>query len=284
MKLYRIATAALIALACAGTARTQSAGWDAAKEYKGSHFIVRSNAGDKASHQALAWAEDAYEAFAAEFKGLIEVAPPAEGMTIFYFARRADLDEHNRSAHGDRPGLRQVPGFFSNEDKVGHFTPDLPPGATNSIEEIVKHETTHQVAFYAMPSQGNPTALPHFWAWEGLANYFETTQRQGKKLVTGNVGANWMKRGRELVAKKQFVPWKDYVQYDQQKVRGTYAQAAVMAHFLMNARKGALRAKFAQYLKTVHEGTAEAGTFESVFGAKPETFEPEWIAYVRTLK
>lgn len=284
MRLTILTALALAAVAPAGHARPQATGWDAAKDYKGEHFIVRSNADERSAKQALAWAEDVYVAFRQEFKGLIEFEPPSEGMSIYYFKSRADLDEHNRTAHGDRPGLKQAPGFFSNEDKIGHFTPDLPAGAQNTVEEIVKHETTHQIAYYAMPAQGNPTGLPHFWAWEGLATYFETTQRAGTKLVTGNPNALWMKKGRDEVAKKGHVPWKDFVQHTQQQVRGHYQQAAIMVHFLMNARKGALREKFAQYVKIVHEATAQADTFEKIFGAKPETFEAEWISYVKALK
>jgi hypothetical protein len=276
---------ALLALLVVPPAVAQDAPeWVGARDVKGEHFVVRSNMDDKSAKQALAWAEDAYAAFRESFQGMLDFETPADGMLIYYFKSRADLDEHNRSAHGDRPGLKQVPGFFSNEDKVGHFTPDLPQGAQNTIEEIVKHETTHQIAFYAMPNQANPTTLPHFWVWEGLATYFETTQRQGKKLVTGNPNALWMKKGRDEVSKKSFVAWKDYVQFNQQQIRGKYPQAAVMVHFLMNARKGALRAKLVEYAKIVHAGTAEADTFEKVFGAKPETFEAEWASYVKGLK
>lgn len=262
----------------------ESGGWSDAKDYKGEHFTVRSDADEKAAKQTLAWAEDVLAAFLEEFKGHLEFTPPADGMTIYFFKNRKGLDEHNKTAHGDRAGLKQAPGFFSNEDKIGHFTPDIPRDAQNTLEEIVKHETTHQIAYYAFASKGDPTGRPHFWAWEGLATYFETTQRKGKKLVTGNPGALWMKKGRELVKKKDHDAWKDYVEYDQRKMRGHYPQAAVMTHFFMNVRRGELRPKFLEYARIVHEGTAEADTFEKVFGAKPETLEPGWAEYVRTLK
>lgn len=275
--------AALLVLA-GRMAEAQADGeWKGAQEYKGEHFVVRSDAPEKAARETLGWVEDVYAAFRQEFSDFV-FETPAEGMTVLFFFTRRGLDEHIRTAHGGRAPLFQAPGFFSNEDKACHFTPDLPRGAQNTLEEIVKHESTHQLAFYAMPSEGDPTGRPHFWAWEGLATYFETTQRQGKKLVLGSSKALWMKKGKDLVRKREHDSWAKYVQYDQQGVRGHYPQAAVMVHYLMNARRGALRGKFLEYAKIVHAGKADAETFETVFGAKPEKFESEWAEYVRNIK
>lgn len=260
----------------------KAATWEQAQVFVGERFRITCNAGRKEGLATLGWAEDTYRAFRREFRGLLAFETPAEGMTIFHFKDRADLDEHNRTAHGDRPGLKQAPGFFSNEDRVGHF---FPVAATETtLEEIVHHETTHQLAYYAMPAKGNPTAKPHFWAWEGLAAYFESLQNRDGKLVLGNPNQLRIRLCREAVAKGTHVPWREFVMGTQQNMSGRYPQAATMVHFLMNARNGAYREKLAAYLRVVHEASAQPDTFETCFGAKPEAMEAEWLAYVKALK
>jgi len=136
--------------------------WKDAWVFRGEDFVVHCNAGQVEGRTTLAWAEDVHHAFRREFRGLLDFEPPAAGMKIYHFKDRADLDEHNRTAHGDRPGLRRAPGFFSNEDRIGHFFPIETADDPNLLEKIVKHETTHQLAYYAMPASSDPTGKPHF--------------------------------------------------------------------------------------------------------------------------
>ncbi len=263
----------------------QKPAWDSAWEVRGPNFAVRCNAGEAEGKSTLAWAEEVLRAFRREFNGMLPVRVPAEGMSIFHFKDRADLDEHIRTAHGDRPGPKKAPGFFTSEDKVGHFFPVSLAGSDQTLEDIIRHETTHQVAYYAMPAaQGNPTERPHFWAWEGLASYFETLQVRDGKLLLGNPAHVRIKLCRDLVAKNQHVPWKDFVQGAQAQMSGRYPQAATMLAFFMNAKMGAYREKLVEYLKVVHEAKADAGSFDTAFGAAPESFEAEWIAWVKALK
>lgn len=250
---------------------------------KDEHFKVTCDAGEAEGRATLAWCEDTLRAFKREFHGLVEFKSPRGGMEVHHFKDRAGLDAHNRTAHGDRAGLKQAPGFFSTEDEMGHFCP-VPAGVKNTLDEIIRHETTHQIAFYAMPAKDDPTKRPHFWAWEGLACYFETMQRRDGKLLLGRADHFRIRDGRDEVVKGTFTPWKEFVQATQAGVKGKYAQAATMAHFFMNAKRGAYREKFVEYARIIHEGAAEVDTFEKVFGAKPEHLQVEWVDYVKNLK
>lgn len=257
--------------------------WANAWELRGEHFIVRCAESEKAGRATLGWAEDAYHAFRREFKGLIEFEPPKEGMTIYHFAAQTEMDQYYATLPGVRAGQKLPPGFFSNRDRFGHFCP-LPAGVPNTLEEVVKHETTHQICFFAIPGKGDPTQRPHFWAWEGVASYFETLERKDGKLLLGNPNQVRIKGFRAAAAQGRSVPIKDFVLFKQPDMKGEYSQASTLTHFFMNAKSGAYREKFAQYAKIVHEATAEPDTFERVFGAKPESFEAEWVAYVKGLK
>ncbi|MBI2921301.1 MAG: DUF1570 domain-containing protein [Planctomycetes bacterium] len=257
--------------------------WAEAWVVAGEHFEVTSNHSLAGAQDVLARVEEMYRAVVRELHGLAE--PPAtEGlMKIYYFASRADLDEHDRTAHGDRPGLKQAPGFFSNEDRIGHFFP-LPANALNSLQDIVRHEGAHQVAYWLWKAQGQPPSRPHFWAWEGFATYFESVEVRDGKVLVGSPNHLRVKQFREEFAAGKHVPLAEFVTLDQRGVSGKYGQCAALTNFFMNAGDGKHREKFVAYVKVIHEARAEAGTFETAFGKKPAEFQAEWEAWVRALK
>lgn len=257
--------------------------WAEAWVVAGEHFEVTSNHSLAGAQDVLARAEEMYRAVVRELHGLAE-PPVTEGlMKIYYFASRADLDEHDRTAHGDRPGLKQAPGFFSNEDRIGHFFP-LPPGALNSLQDIVRHEGAHQVAYWIWKAQGQPPSRPHFWAWEGFATYFESVEVRDGKVLVGSPNHLRVKQFREEFAAGKHVPLAEFVTLDQRGVSGKYPQCAALTNFFMNAGEGKYREPFVAYVKVIHEARAEAGTFETAFGKKPAEFQAEWEAWVRALK
>ncbi|KAF0246515.1 MAG: hypothetical protein FD180_620 [Planctomycetota bacterium] len=252
----------------------------------GEHFEVSSNHSLDGANNVLARAEEMYHALTRELSepGAAPAAPETGGlMKIYYFASRADLDEHDRTAHGDRPGLKTAPGFFSNEDKISHFFP-LPTNALNSLEDVVRHEGAHQVAYWIWTAAGAPPTLPHFWAWEGFATYFESVELKDGKVLVGSPDHLRVRQFRTDFASGKHVPLAEFVTLDQRGVSGKYPQCAALANFFMNAGDGKHREKFVAYLKVVHEAQARADTFESAFGKKPADFQAEWEAWVRGLK
>ncbi|MEK7466075.1 MAG: DUF1570 domain-containing protein [Planctomycetota bacterium] len=253
---------------------------------KGDHFEVSSNHSLDGAKNVLARAEEMYHALTRELSepGGPPLTPDTKGlMKIYYFASRADLDEHDRTAHGDRPGLKTAPGFFSNEDKVSHFFP-LPANALNTLEDVVRHEGAHQVAYWIWTASGQPPALPHFWEWEGFATYFESVETKDGKVLVGNPNHLRVKTFRTEFAAGKHVPLAEFVTLDQRGVSGKYPQCAALASFFMNAGDGKHREKFLAYLKVIHEAQARADTFDGAFGKKPADFQAEWEAWLKGLK
>ncbi len=143
---------------------------------------------------------------------------------------------------------------------------------------------TDEASTLAWRSQGNPTARPHFWAWEGIATFFESlVVRDGKVLVGGSDHAR-TKRFRADYAAGTHLPLADFVLLDQAGVSGRYPQCAALASFFMTADRAAHREKFLAYLKVVHAGTAVPDTFEACFGRKPADLQAAWDAWVRDLR
>ena len=89
--------------------------WAEAWVVAGEHFEVTSNHSLDGAKNVLARAEEMFHALTRELSepGAMPVAPDTKGlMKIYYFAARADLDEHNRTAHGDRPGAQERARVF----------------------------------------------------------------------------------------------------------------------------------------------------------------------------
>jgi hypothetical protein len=255
--------------------------WAEAWVVRGEHFEVTSNHSLAGAQHVLARAEEMYHAMMRELDGLAEAPQHAGPMKIYYFAARADLDEHNRTAHGDRPALKQAPGFFSNEDQVAHFFP-VPSNATTTLEDVVRHEGAHQVSYFLWKAADSPQRRPHFWVWEGWGTYFESVQNRDGKIVIGNAHHARVKEAREKAA--TLLPLEDFVKLDQAGVAGKYPQCAALALFFMNADDGKYREKFVEYVRIVHEARAEAATFETVFGRRPKDFQAEWTTWLRDLR
>ena len=89
---------------------------------------------------------------------------------------------------------------------------------------------------------------------------------------------------RSLAAKGKGLKLGELFALTQRDMGDHYDQAAGVAHFFMHAGAGEFRERFLNYIRIVHRGEAEAGTFESVFGQPPEDFDTPYRDYIKGLK
>jgi len=170
----------------AADVRKRRSTWDEAWEVDGPHFHVRSNRSLASAREVLARAEEAHAAFWREIMGVVDPPPVKKKMPVLDFASWEDLDDHVLLVHeSEKTPSRSVPGFFSWSDGAVHLGP-LPKGSALTRDDIVRHECVHQSISRAIPLKGWITTRAGFWAWEGLASYFESVETRNGKILAGN--------------------------------------------------------------------------------------------------
>ena len=254
--------------------------WAEAWEARGAHFLVKSNRSEAAAREVLELAESVYAAVHRELCG--EVDPPAlkKLLSVYDFASRDDFLAHLDAAHDGGSTHRASPGFFSSLDGASHFAP-IAGGTGFTPGDVARHEIAHQVCDALWPPQGMLAEHPHFWAWEGVAGYFESIEVRDGKILTGDPGHPRLDVARRALEDGRTLPLEEFVQLDGEKLKGRYNQAASLAHFFLRAGDGKQREAFLRYFRVVAGGKAEATTFEKAFGRKPGEFQGDWEDFVR---
>lgn len=254
--------------------------WTEAWEVRGRHFVVRSNRSDKSARDVLALAESVFAAVHRELAGEVDAPAPKKLFAVYDFATRADLLAHLDAVHEGGGDHRASAGFFSTLDGASHFAP-VGDGFGLGDADVERHEIAHQVIDAMWAPQGKLADRAHFWAWEGIACFFESTEVRDGKVLVGNRSHPRLSIARRALEDKRTLPLDDFVKLDGEGVKGRYNQAASLAHFFMLSSGGKLREAFLKYLRVVASGKAEEDAFEKAFGRKPGEFQSEWEAWVR---
>ncbi|MBI2921302.1 MAG: hypothetical protein HYY18_09495 [Planctomycetes bacterium] len=264
--------------------RRRRSKWDEAWEVEGPHYRVRSNRSLASARGVLARAEDAHAAFSREILGVVDPPPLPKKMPVLDFATLEDLQEHCRREHGGEGAApKNVPGFFTPGEGAAHFGP-LPEGSVLSRDDVVRHECTHQASDSAFPAKGWMNVRPGFWAWEGLASYFESVESRQGKILAGDPSHVRFALGAKEAREGKLKPLAQFVLTTQETLAHDYQQAAVLAHFFLHAGGGKYRERFIAYFEVVARGESDKGTFEKEFGKGPAEFEEEFSRYARELK
>ncbi len=260
--------------------RKRRAAWAEAWEIRGEHFAVRSNRSEAAAREVLALAESVFAAVHRELEGELDAPAPKKPFAVYDFAARADLLAHLDAVHDGGADHRASAGFFSSLDGASHFAP-AGEGFGLADADVQRHEIAHQVCDAMWPPQGMLAERPHFWAWEGVAAYFESTEVRDGKVLTGSRRHPRIAIARNALDEGRTLPLDEFVLLDGDGVKGRYNQAASLVSYFLNAEGGKRREAFLKYLKVVATGKAEAGTFEKAFGCKAGAFQAGWEAWVR---
>lgn len=264
-------------------ATARRAKWAEAWEVRSAHFLVRTNVSEKEGLAMAARAEELLVALRRELDGATDPMPPrAAPYEIHSYASRADLDAHIDTVHPGKAFLKSMAGFYSPQDKTSHFCP-LSEKAISTLEDIVRHEATHHLLSDLWPN-GGVHFKPGFWAWEGIACYFETIEVRDGKILTGRASHARLVTAKDDMQKGKFKTLEELAAADQSKLGSIYEQSAALAHFFMHSEGGKKREKFVEYLKVASKGDGDAGTWEKCFGKKPADMQTEWLAYLKGLK
>lgn len=260
--------------------RTRRSAWGEAWEIRGEHFAVRSNRSEAAAREVLALAESVLAAVHRELEGELDPPAPKKLFAVYDFASRADLHAHLDAVHDGGGDHRASAGFFSSLDGASHFAP-AGNGFGLADADVQRHEIAHQVCDAIWPPQGMLAERPHFWAWEGVAAYFESTEVRDGKILTGSRRHPRIAIARNALEDGRTLPLDEFVTLDGEGVKGRYNQAASLVSYFLQADGGKRREAFLKYLRVVASGKAEAGTFEKAFGCKAGAFQEGWEAWVK---
>jgi tetratricopeptide (TPR) repeat protein len=263
-------------------ALAKRAKWDDAWEIRSAHFLVRTNSTEKEGVALAARCEELLHGIRRDVFGTVEPLASDRPWTVYYFATREDLDAHIASAHENKQFLKAMNGFHSPQDDISHFCP-IEKGSLLTLDDLLRHEAGHHV-IHRLHSSGIMNFKPGFWAWEGIACYFESLEVRDGKIVVGRGSFARFQAAKKEVEEGKAAPLAEFVAWDQNGLRDRYQQAAGLAHFLMHGGGGKWREGFLGYLTTVAKGEADAGSWEKAFGRKPAEMEGEWKTWMKGLK
>ncbi|MEK7466072.1 MAG: hypothetical protein AAB074_01545 [Planctomycetota bacterium] len=266
----------------AADVRKQRMVWADAWELHSPHYTVRSNRGLGPGRSVVVLAERVHTAFMRDIMGIVDAPAETKRLLVMDFATLDDLDAHIKAEHQGGTTPKGVPGFYSPGEGV-HLTV-LPEGSALTREEVVLHECTHAVAGRAIPLVGWINSRANFWAWEGMASYFESTESRDGKVVAGNTSVIRLKLAHDELADGKFTPLAKFVALNQEGLGKQYQQAAGLVHFFLHWKGGMYREAFIQYFKVVATGMSDEKSFEKEFGRGAETFEAEWKEHVMEFK
>ncbi|KAF0242476.1 MAG: hypothetical protein FD180_3891 [Planctomycetota bacterium] len=257
--------------------------WAEAWEVRSAHFLVRTNTSEKEGLAMAVRAEELLVALRRELDGLTDpLPPPAAPYEIHFYAARADLDAHIDTVHAGKAFLKSMGGFYSPQDKTSHFCPPA-ERSISTLDDLVRHEATHHLLSDLWPNAAMHFK-PGFWAWEGIACYFETIEVRDGKILTGRASHARLVMAKDDMQKGKFKTLEELAAADQNGLGSVYEQSAALAHFFMHSEGGKKREKFVEYLKIVSKGDGDAGNWEKCFGKKPADMQAEWLAYLKGLK
>jgi hypothetical protein len=193
---------------------------------------------------------------------------PAHPITIFLFAGGENYKQYARRDYpdGDEPYF----GYYQPSDR--RMVMNIQTGTGTLV-----HELTHALIVYDFPDV--PT-----WFNEGLASLHEQCSVRQDTIIGLT---NWRLPGLQAAIKDRTLrPLKDLVTnrdfYARRLQGNNYAQAR---YFVMYMQTRGLLRKFYQHFRAHHSGRdADVKAIEHVFGRPLAQIEPEFVAWVKTLK
>ncbi len=266
----------------ADLADAERSDWASAWEIDTEHFLIRSNvplseAIDFGRH--LETLNQLFESLLADVIG--DASPlaqrfrsrtmvgerPDERHKVAYFASRDQFVENLRAR---RPDIGESLGIYLPADRgrrgQAYFFRDK--AGQIDVTATLYHEVSHQLLFESGIAGPNvyKKNVGNFWVFEGLGTYFETFAigDDGAVEIGGMVGPRLAAARRNLVMKERIVPLKTFVNYNEAGFMGGdvflhYQQAIALTTFLMQARGGAYREGFLDYVKAACQGHLKGG-------------------------
>lgn len=252
----RIAPLIILILGLSCLAATGADRADKMPVYQSPYYVIHSDLDKDAVREAAArmtsMAEE-YNRRTKDFAGQIRSKQP------FYLFSKAD----DYYAAG---GMAGSAGMYNGKALMAIAAAD-----GRDVWHVVQHEGFHQ--FVNMVIGGR---MP-IWVNEGLAEYFGLGQWTGDDLLTGLIPPGRLARVKEMINKKQTLPFLDMVVMEQSQWNGAldirnYDQAWSMIHFLVHADGG-------KYQKALSGFIGDVGRRRPVKQAFIERFGRDTVAF-----
>jgi hypothetical protein len=218
---------------------------------------------------------------------------PDERHKVAYFATRDQFVDHLRTRRpdiGDSLGM-YLPAERGRRGQAYFFRDD---GGEIEVTATLYHEVSHQLLFESGIAGPNvyKKNVGNYWVFEGLGTYFETLiiAADGSARIGGLVGPRIEAARTSLVEKDRLIPLKEFVNFNENAFMGGdvflhYQQAIALSTFLMQARGGAYREGFLDYVKAACLGRLKGGAsgkpLDVRVGKPYADIEAELLAYLK---
>ncbi|MGH9789517.1 MAG: tetratricopeptide repeat protein [Candidatus Acidiferrales bacterium] len=253
MRTARAALALVVSLIAAAPLRAAKP--ETWTEAQSPHFHVVTNAKPKAAVHAVQKLEEFRHLLGLMFPG-IRLDPPAPARVILFKNKKSfELYIPRATEKGGRLG-----GFMQPGAERMYLSIDL---GSQEPQPVVFHEYIHLVL--ALNMGRVPT-----WLNEGLAEYYERTEIDKDKFVTGEYQLGWW----EVLQTSKLMPLavlvrRDYHTQpfkDEKEQSLFYAQSWLLVHYFMVADLGRYRPQLSQFLQLLLKGEDPDTAFARALG------------------
>ena len=221
--------------------------------------------------------------------------PASKPHLVYYFASQDEYAAYLSPRYGTE--IAQSLGFYDppKSSRGGrapaYFFHD--PGGQLPVTANLYHEVSHQLLFETAGPNAYPKNVGNYWVFEGLGTYFETVEPQpdGSIEVGGLVGRRIEEAIKALVDQGRTIPLAPFValgeegfKRDDPGIYLRYQEAMALTVFLMQARQGAYRDGFLDYVRDAYRGRIKRTTGRSLqdrLGQSYATLEAEFLSFLR---
>lgn len=185
---------------------------------------------------------------------------------VAYFASKDHYASHLAPSQG--PDIGETLGIYIPAEvarrqgqSAGSYFHDDSQGRI-ALEATLYHEVSHQLLFELSGVSRLDRNTGHYWVFEGLGTYFETTRElpDGLIRIGGRYGPRMDEARKRCLDRAEFVPVREFLRLDKAgfndpaTIRQNYAQAIALANFLMDGDGGKHRAAFLTYVADAYKG------------------------------
>ncbi|HXE74453.1 MAG TPA: tetratricopeptide repeat protein [Candidatus Xenobia bacterium] len=253
MRVLRSVALALLLLPLSGMAASKPENW---VELRSEHFHVVSNAKPKDIQRAMRKLEEFRHLLSYALPGLRVDSPLPTSVILF----KDEKSYRNYVPLTTEGKPMKADGFMQPGRERMYLVIDL---SAAEPEETSFHEFIHLV------NRLNFDNMP-VWLDEGLAEFYERTDVDGRDFVLGDFQPGWW----DLLQRSQLIPLEVLTEVDyrspyynnEDKRAVFYAQAWLLMHYWMAADEGKRRPQFARFLTLFRQGASQADALKQAFG------------------
>jgi hypothetical protein len=269
----------------AGLAAAKPRAAEGLNTFKSRYYTVHTSLGREAVKPYAHQMDVIYWHFKQRFSNF-EFKDHFQSNTVYLFRTRDEYNKFMKQFDVDASNTGGMFFYISKRNVKGLATwvkgrPD------ERIAAVLQHEGFHQFAFTHIGRN-----LPR-WVNEGLAQYFEDAQINGRRFKVGKPNPRRVRFLEQAARQEKLLPlkrvlnmsddkWLKLTESDRHGAARLYAQAWSMVYFLIEGRSGRYQEAFKQYLQIMAEGKSNRQAAEEAF--QVDTFEPmarQWRQFLR---